>query len=71
MGSRRLNFTFDGEYEELNSLLNYQIEPNNNFDTKKIEEEVIFLHYLGNTKPWSFDGLKIIIQNIIKSIIEK
>ena len=53
-----LNFTFDGEYEELNSLLNYQIEPNNNFDTKKIEEEVIFLHYLGNTKPWSFDGLK-------------
>ena len=30
-----LNFTFDGEYEELNSLLNYQIEPNNNFDTKK------------------------------------
>ena len=53
-----LNFTFDGEYGELNSLLNYQIEPNNNFDTKKIEEEVIFLHYLGNTKPWSFDGLK-------------
>ena len=52
-----LNFTFDGEYTELNSLLNYQIEPNNNFDTKKIEEEVIFLHYLGNTKPWSFNGL--------------
>ena len=53
-----LNFTFDGEYTELNSLLNYQIEPNNNYDTKKIEEEVIFLHYLGNTKPWSFNGLK-------------
>lgn len=52
-----LNFTFDGEYTELNSLLNYQIEPNNNYDAKKIEEEVIFLHYLGNTKPWSFNGL--------------
>tara|TARA_B100001287_G_scaffold263076_1_gene253603 strand:- start:291 stop:1238 length:948 start_codon:yes stop_codon:yes gene_type:complete len=53
-----LNFTFDGNYTELNMLLNYQIEPNKSFDTKKIEEEVIFLHYLGNTKPWSFNGLK-------------
>lgn len=53
-----LNYTYDGEYLELSNLLNYQIEINNNFDTKKIDEEVIFLHYLGNTKPWSFSGLE-------------
>ena len=53
-----LNFTFDGDYFEMNPLLNYQIEPNKNFDTKKIENEVIFLHYLGNTKPWSFKGFE-------------
>ncbi len=47
-----LNHTFDGNYFELNYLLNYKIEFTKKFNYKKIHEDVFFLHYQGKTKPW-------------------
>lgn len=54
-----LNYTFDGNYTEMSKFLNYKIEPMTDFQTSEIDDNVFFLHYTGNLKPWSLRGLKI------------
>lgn len=52
-----LNVYFNGNYYNLNKILNYKLDLNS-YDPQNFEfvkQNVIFLHYSGNAKPWSFD----------------
>ncbi len=53
-----LNSYFNGNYMELPNELNYMLAATNT--TKKfykmIREKIIFLHYVGNLKPWTVKG---------------
>jgi len=54
-----LNSYFDGDYSELNSSLNFQVEMDkgNNFRIQKDQlSSIILLHYSGKFKPWSVMG---------------
>ena len=56
-----LNAFFDGEYNELNKYLNFNLylTGNDYFDktSKKERNEMIFIHYAGSFKPWSIRGI--------------
>jgi lipopolysaccharide biosynthesis glycosyltransferase len=54
-----LNCYFSGEFLELDEKLNFKLELDDNSIGKKdyVKNEVIFLHYSGNGKPWSFDSV--------------
>jgi len=54
-----LNVYFNGNYYNLNKILNYKLDLNS-YDPQNFEfvkQNVIFLHYSGNAKPWSFDSV--------------
>ena len=54
-----LNCHFKGQFLELNNNLNYKFELNDTSSEliKYVKNEVLFLHYSGNGKPWSFDSV--------------
>ena len=54
-----LNCYFNGEFLELDEKLNFKLELDNNSIGIRdyVKNEVIFLHYSGNGKPWSFDSV--------------
>ena len=56
-----LNAFFDGEYNELNKFLNFNLylTGNDYFDktSKNERNEMIFIHYAGSFKPWSIRGI--------------
>ena len=56
-----LNAFFDGEYNELNKYLNFNLylTGNDYFDktSKNERNEMIFIHYAGSFKPWSIRGI--------------
>ena len=49
-----LNFHFNGDYLELDNKLNFEIQINKKIEKHKLDES-IFLHYLGNRKPWNLN----------------
>ncbi len=53
-----LNATFDGDYIELNTNLNFPIHEDANFNDKEITKNVNFLHYQGKNKPWFINSFK-------------
>ena len=54
-----LNCYFNGVFLELDEKLNYKLlMDNSSIELRKfVENEVLFLHYSGNGKPWSFDSV--------------
>tara|TARA_X000000368_G_scaffold418527_1_gene418582 strand:+ start:2035 stop:2997 length:963 start_codon:yes stop_codon:yes gene_type:complete len=54
-----LNCYFKGQFLELNEKLNYKLLlDDSSIELRKyVENEVLFLHYSGNGKPWSFDSV--------------
>jgi lipopolysaccharide biosynthesis glycosyltransferase len=55
-----LNSLFDGKFLELNNNLNYNLrltEKNSNKKIpKKVQDEMILIHYSGSFKPWTVRG---------------
>lgn len=56
-----LNLYFDGDFNRIDKALNYNFIKK--FDDKSyidsISESILFLHYSGKTKPWSFEGVNL------------
>lgn len=53
-----LNVFFEDNFTKLDKHLNYQsIGRKDSEYIKEIKNDAIFLHYLGKSKPWSFDGI--------------
>ena len=52
-----LNYFFKGKYKEIDEALNFEIEITENNNDYSINEKVVFLHYLGNKKPWHISNL--------------
>ena len=56
-----LNLYFDGDFNRIDKDLNYNFIKK--FDDKSyidsISESILFLHYSGKTKPWSFEGVNL------------
>lgn len=52
-----MNIFFNEKYTSLNIYSNYQATTADPELLIKIEKQVIFLHYLGKTKPWSVEGV--------------
>ena len=46
-----LNYFFKGNYKEIDSSLNFEIDITENNYEYLINKNIIFLHYLGNKKP--------------------
>ena len=51
-----MNIFFNEKYTSLNVYSNYQATSADPELLVKIKEQVIFLHYLGKSKPWSVEG---------------
>ncbi len=56
-----LNLYFDGNFNRINKTLNYNFTKH--FDDKSyidsISQSILFLHYSGKIKPWSFRGVNL------------
>jgi len=52
-----MNIFFNEKYTSLNVYSNYQATSADPELLVKIKEQVIFLHYLGKSKPWSVEGV--------------
>ena len=53
-----LNSYFDGKYLEISSLLNFPINPGSmSFTTKSFLQSISLVHFQGNSKPWSVNGI--------------
>ena len=70
-----LNLYFNGNFEELNPRLNYQVEMNKrNKSSNDLSSEVL-LHYSGKFKPWSVMGATIkeanFFQNYYRELFNK
>ena len=56
-----LNLYFDGDFNRIDKALNYNFIKK--FDDKSyidsISKSILFLHYSGKTKPWSFEGVNL------------
>lgn len=52
-----LNYFFKGNYKEIDEALNFEIEITEDNHYHLIIEKLIFLHYLGNKKPWHVSNL--------------
>ena len=56
-----LNLYFDGDFNRIDKDLNYNFIKK--FDDKSyidsISKSILFLHYSGKTKPWSFEGVNL------------
>ena len=52
-----LNYFFKGNYKEIDSSLNFVIDITENNYEYLINKNIIFLHYLGNKKPWHLANL--------------
>ena len=56
-----LNLYFDGNFNRINKTLNYNFTKQ--FDDKSyidsISQSILFLHYSGKIKPWSFKGVNL------------
>lgn len=54
-----LNCYYNGDFLDLDKNLNYklELEINDIKHRERIKDEVIFLHYSGNGKPWNYDSV--------------
>lgn len=53
-----LNIFFDDNFTKLDKSLNYQAIGREDYEyIKEIKKDAIFLHFLGKSKPWSYDGI--------------
>lgn len=70
-----LNYFFKGNYKEIDETLNFEIEITEDNRNHFINEKPIFVHYLGNKKPWHVSNLVYknthIYQEVFSSIFDK
>jgi len=64
-----LNIAFDGNFLELDQNLNYHIKPNESVE--RVNSEVVCLHYMGNIKPWTLNGLDYEFSKYYQSLYSK
>ena len=69
-----LNSYFDGNYIEISSLINFPINPKSmHFLGKSFLQSISLVHFQGNAKPWSIQGVfntnSIIYQNAVLDTI--
>lgn len=70
-----LNYFFKGNFKELSEILNYEIDTTRNNFEYTVNQKIVFLHYLGNKKPWHISSLNYentnIYQNVYRTIFKK